>query len=161
MCQPRSKNKQQDSMNRLGAWRRLISIFCICIVSCDASKASENLTFPLKQSLILTSVGRRVIYCMYWTLSSLRPKRFTSTKSKFFFRFCEKSSGQQNLSFGKRVCFGFSSTNVNQLPDETWDQYSSSAWEFSSHRAKYYCWQIFPLNGPIFDKFESFPSHPA
>ena len=31
-------------------------ILCLCIIFCDTRKASENLTFILKQSIILSSV---------------------------------------------------------------------------------------------------------
>ena len=34
----------------------MFCILCLCIILCDTSKASENLTFVLKQSLILSSV---------------------------------------------------------------------------------------------------------
>ena len=32
-------------------------ILCLCIILCDTRKASENLTFILKQSLVLSSFG--------------------------------------------------------------------------------------------------------
>ena len=35
---------------------KMFCILCLCIILCDTSKASENLTFVLKQSLILSSV---------------------------------------------------------------------------------------------------------
>ena len=38
-------------------------ILCLCIILCDTSKASENLTFVLKQSLILSSVFVVIIIC--------------------------------------------------------------------------------------------------
>ena len=34
----------------------MFCILCLCIILCDTSKASENLNFALKQSLILSSV---------------------------------------------------------------------------------------------------------
>ena len=42
----------------------MFCILCLCIILCDTSKASENLTFVLKQSLILSSVFVVVICCL-------------------------------------------------------------------------------------------------
>ena len=41
----------------------MVCILCLCIILCDTSKASENLTFVLKQSLILSSVFVVIIIC--------------------------------------------------------------------------------------------------
>ena len=43
-----------------------LKVFCIlflCIILCDTSKASENLTFISKQSLILSSVVVLIYIC--------------------------------------------------------------------------------------------------
>ena len=40
---------------------KMFCILCLCIILCDTSKASENLTFVLKQSLILSSAFVSVI----------------------------------------------------------------------------------------------------
>ena len=42
---------------------KMFCILCLCIILCDTSKASENLTFVLKQSLILSSVFVVIIIC--------------------------------------------------------------------------------------------------
>ena len=42
---------------------KMLYILCLCIILCDASKASENLTFVLKQSLILSSAFLVIIMC--------------------------------------------------------------------------------------------------
>ena len=39
-------------------------ILCLCIILCDTSKASENPSFALKQSLILSSVFVVIIYLL-------------------------------------------------------------------------------------------------
>ena len=41
----------------------LYRLIILCIILCDTSKASENLTFVLKQSLILSSAFVVVIMC--------------------------------------------------------------------------------------------------
>ena len=41
----------------------LSCLIILCIILCDTSKASENLTFVLKQSLILSSVFVVIIIC--------------------------------------------------------------------------------------------------
>ena len=55
------QNVDQFSMNmKLKMFCRLcLILYCLiilCIILCDTSKASENLTFLLKQSLILSSI---------------------------------------------------------------------------------------------------------
>ena len=42
---------------------KMFCILCLCIILCDTSKASENLTFILKQSLILSSVFVVILIC--------------------------------------------------------------------------------------------------
>ena len=42
---------------------KVFCILCLCIILCDTSKASENLTFILKQSLILSSVVVVIYIC--------------------------------------------------------------------------------------------------
>ena len=41
----------------------MFCILCLCIILCVTSKASENLTFVLKQSLILSSVLLSSLIC--------------------------------------------------------------------------------------------------
>ena len=54
------------SMNLKMFCRLCLILYCLiilCIILCDTSKASENLTFVLKQSLILSSVFAVIIIC--------------------------------------------------------------------------------------------------
>ena len=43
---------------------KMFYILCLCIILYDTSKASENLTFVLKQGLILLSVFVVIICCL-------------------------------------------------------------------------------------------------
>ena len=43
---------------------KVFCILCLCIILCDTSKASENLTFILKQSLIRSSVVVVIHICV-------------------------------------------------------------------------------------------------
>ena len=46
---------------------KMFCILCICIILCDTSKASQNLTFILKRSLILSSdfvVATEIVYAL-------------------------------------------------------------------------------------------------
>ena len=78
--------KDASSSNVCTDLVELFCTLCICIILCDTSKASENLTFILKRSLILSSVFVIIIICC---LGAMKIKGSIEQMALYLFQNCD------------------------------------------------------------------------